>query len=70
MKGFGPAARALALDWEIKLGCREFHSVPLKRSMQPKIDHSGRAARIVLEHNKFSKKVTSNRVETGTLGFW
>ena len=26
-----------------------------------KIDHSGSAARIVLEQNKFSKKVTSNR---------
>ena len=27
----------------------------------PKIDRSGSSARIVLEKNKFSKKVTSNR---------
>ena len=27
----------------------------------PKTDHSGTDARIVLEQNKFSKKVTSNR---------
>ena len=27
----------------------------------PKIDHSDRSARIVLEQNKFSKQVTSNR---------
>ena len=27
----------------------------------PKIDHSGCTARIVLEQNEFSKKVTSNR---------
>ena len=27
----------------------------------PKIDHSGSAARIVLEQNKFSKNVISNR---------
>ena len=27
----------------------------------PKVDHSGNDARIVLEQNKFSKKITSNR---------
>ena len=29
----------------------------------PKVDHSGRDARIVLEQNKFSKKATSTRLK-------
>ena len=35
-----------------------------------KIGHCGSADRTVLEQNKFSKKVTSNRDWTGTLGLW
>ena len=33
----------------------------------PKIDHSGSAARIVLEQNKFSKKLPLTGIEPGTL---
>ena len=34
----------------------------------PKIDHSGRSARIVLEQNKFSKKLHLKGIEPATLG--
>ena len=34
----------------------------------PEMDHSGSTARMILEQNKFSKKVTSTGIESGTLG--
>ena len=34
----------------------------------PKIDHSGSAARIVLQQNKFSKELPLTGIEPGTLG--
>ena len=36
----------------------------------PTVDHSGSAAKIVLEQNKFSKKSPLTGIEPGTLGLW
>ena len=41
--------------------CMSKSSVMVDTRGSPKIDHSGSCARIVLEQNKFSKKVTSYR---------
>ena len=35
-----------------------------------KIDHSGSATRILLEQNKFSKKLPLTSIEPRTLGLW